>query len=301
MKKSVLFFVLAATLGTSSCSVPWRFERIDTSSSGEATLSSLPAGSFVVDVTKPLEVVLPFALREDVTAASGYALVLAEGAGTPGRIGRAAFEFVPPAPGTYHLWAHVNWRDSCGNSISVRVNNSPQYLVGQDAVYNVWHWVKAGRYDLADAASHRLEVLEREDGVAIDQFLFTPDDQYVPSAPVLKSGEAAGIRRFADDFGRSPGHGMEAWELLSGRWEIAFSLDPNRIPNQYSLVGDCGEESEPAVALVKGPPWVGCRFEFSAMPRPGAVLGAVLDREAATGSEIRVELFAGDRDGTAHI
>ena len=61
-------------------------------------------------------------------------------------------------------------------------------------------------------------------------------------------------RLFADDFSRSPGHGLLAWDP-AGEWQIGFSYDPNRVANQYGLVGRALDQ--PAVAIAKGPPWGG--------------------------------------------
>jgi hypothetical protein len=87
------------------------------------------------------------------------------------------------------------------------------------------------------------------------------------------------VRRFADDFTRSPGHGMGDWKSVSGSWEILFSFDPNRIPLQYALCGK-PDGATPAVTLIKSPPWTGARMVFSVFPQSAGSFGVVLDRSA---------------------
>jgi hypothetical protein len=202
-----------------------------------------------VGVSDATEVVPPFVLRHDPTAAGGRAIALPEGTGTAKLEGRASFPFRIDKPGVYHAWVHARWRDSCGNSVTLRIDDRPGYMTGQDRIYRTWHWVRAGRHQL-DEGDHTATVGEREDGVAIDQVLFTADRDFRPTGTI--GGRGSELRRFHDDFARSPGHGMDAWDLASGKWEIVFSFDPNQIPNQYSLHGR--PEGSQAVALLRDAP-----------------------------------------------
>ncbi|MGQ9661167.1 MAG: hypothetical protein ACUVWX_02380 [Kiritimatiellia bacterium] len=296
------FALLALVWFAASCGVVHKFEQIGIGHGEKDTRAAVPAGSFVVELASPQQITAPFVVGEDPLLASGYALLLPEGAGSARKTGKAVFTLQTPTTGVYYVWAYVLWRDSCGNSFSVQIDDLPAYLVGQDALYNTWHWVKAGRYNLEENRTHKLVVQEREDGIAVGQFLFTPQERFVPSGPFRKDGSTRGIRRFADDFARSPGHGLEAWDLTSGHWEIAFSLDPNRIPNQYALVGQVAESDTPALALIKGPDWEGCRLEFSVFPEPGSCFGAVLERAAGDAeSALQIEFFAGTDQGTIHV
>jgi len=267
------------------------------------TARPLPDDALVVTLADGAELVTPFALREDASAVGGVALALPKGAGTRRHTGRAAVALnVPerpaaPASGAakYHAWARVYWRDSCSNSASLKVGAEPERDFGNDCVYKCWHWVRAGLYALPPGKVP-VAVIEREDGILLDQLLFTRDPAYLPVGPIGRAGEGRGIRRFADDFGRSPGHGLEDWELLGGKWRINFSFDPNRIPNQYTLVGEApatagqaGKPDLPALALVKGAPWYGCTLAFSFSPLQEGRYGAVVD----CGSDLSGALFLG--------
>lgn len=239
--------------------------------------ASLPQESFVINVGDSPGVGKPFTRGPDVTAAGGSCIALPEGAQTPDRRGRVVHSAEVPGKGTYYAWVRARWNDSCGNSVSLKVGDSAPSLVGEDHLYGTWHWVPGGRFEL-DEGHLEVTIIEREDGVAVDQVLFTPRERYRPVGPVGNASDPAAVRRFADDFSRSPGHGMAGWELASGEWDIAFSFDPNRIPHQYSLRGRPGESHQTeARAFIDGPPWRGSRLAFSVLPDPDSRFGVLLD------------------------
>lgn len=99
------------------------------------------------------------------------------------RTGKATYVFEVDTDGEYVLWCRVWWTDECSNSFSVRLDGGPPFTIGQDASFGNWHWVGTapGLKQLRLASgSHALDILEREDGVKLDQILLTPDKAYVP-------------------------------------------------------------------------------------------------------------------------
>ena len=241
---------------------------------GAAAGAGLPEDAVILNLAEAT-VRAPFVLQEDAAAAGAMALVLPKGARSADGQGRALLKMEVKAAGSYYAWAHVRWRDACSNSLILTLDETTEPVVVEDAVYERWHWVKAGQHPLR-AGAHAMAVAEREDGVAMDQLLFTRDAAFVPIGVMGGRAGGAEVRRFADDFSRSPGHGIGDWDLVGGKWQIAFSFDPNRIPHQYALVGE--EKEGEAVALVQGMPWNGCRLSFSYLPRREGAAGALLDR-----------------------
>jgi len=256
----------------------------------DASRRSLPADAVVVHCSAAGRIEVPFVLHDDATSVTGRVLLLPEGAESSAHSGSAQASFTVREAGDYQVWLRARWRDSCGNSLDLTIDGQQPRVV-QDNIFAAWHWVEAGTYRL-EAGKHELSLGEREDGIAVDQILFTRDAEFLPTGAVTTAGVKAGVRRFADDFTRSPGHGMETWNLVSGKWEIAFSFDPNRIPNQYALVGSAADGR--AVAAVKGPSWRGCRLAFSVRPGEGGNFGAVLDRGADGERGLRLTFALGD-------
>jgi hypothetical protein len=118
--------------------------------------------------------------------ASGKAfLEIPQGKGNPPEVkaGDAVYTLDIPAAGRYILWCRVWWSDVCSNSFTMQINDNPPFSFGQDAIYGRWHWVKAPprlKQLTLDAGSHVLTVMNREDGVRIDQILLTADSRFVP-------------------------------------------------------------------------------------------------------------------------
>ena len=135
-------------------------------------------------------------------------------------------------------------------------------------------------------------------GIALDQLLLTRQAHFTPVGRIAGRAQGEGVRRFADDFSRSPGHGLEAWNLRSGKWAIAFSFDPNRIPNQYALTGEAADAE--AVVTAGGPPWRACAVEAALRPTASGVCGLLLE-DTGEGAPLRVTLSLGEGGAACHV
>ena len=117
-------------------------------------------------------------------AAGNRYLEIPEGVGKPPETGGdAELSFDISEAGTYFLWCRVWWMDSCGNSLGISLDGATAFTFGQDATYKTWHWVRAPlklkQLELS-VGRHTLKISNREDGIAVDQFLFTQERRYVP-------------------------------------------------------------------------------------------------------------------------
>jgi hypothetical protein len=279
MRRALILILILAALGAGAWLVveyvPFGPQLVPLTSSGRGQ-AALPANTVVLHVKAGKNTVEPFNVDDDPSAVDGLALRLPEGKASSKRTGQLSLPFVAPAAGRYFAWARVQWRDECGNSLGFQIDALPKRTL-VDGVFGSWHWVPAGEYELT-TDEHTLMLTEREDGIALDQILFTPDAAFRPEGAILSGKMQADVRRFADAFDRSPGHGIGPWNLRSGKWDIEFSFDPNRVPNQYALTGSAKGEG---VALIKTDPWRGCQLAFSMRatqaPKPGGLCGAVVD------------------------
>lgn len=103
--------------------------------------------------------------------------VLEEGPDTPPR---AVLGFEVPHDARFYVWLRARWQDSCGNSIAAVLDDAEPVIAGSDGTYGAWHWVRAGRFQLA-TGGHTLSLALREDGLWIDQVLLTTDAAYWPN------------------------------------------------------------------------------------------------------------------------
>ena len=130
----------------------------------------------------------PPAGLKPMAGASGNAyLEVPLGAGKTPKVkaGTAKITVEVPADGAYTLWLRTCWEGECSNTFQVQIDNQPPFLVGADATYHVWHWVKYPVSKMAPPptitrGTHTLTVIHREDGVRLDQLLLTSSPRYVP-------------------------------------------------------------------------------------------------------------------------
>ncbi|MFA7173190.1 MAG: hypothetical protein WC340_07210 [Kiritimatiellia bacterium] len=126
-------------------------------------------------------------VSNNIGKASGCAISIPEGAGNPPERceGAAEYTLELESKGAYTLWCRVWWADECGNSFTVKINDDPAILFGENATYKVWHWVKypvartSAKINLK-AGKNRLRIENREDGIMVDQILFSEDKRFVP-------------------------------------------------------------------------------------------------------------------------
>lgn len=95
--------------------------------------------------------------------------------------GGCVFECELPQDANAYLWFNVVWDGSCGNTLDVAIDDAPTSItVGNDGTYNAWHWVKPKVTFKLKAGRHKINVLNREDGIKLGQVLMTNDKDYIP-------------------------------------------------------------------------------------------------------------------------
>ena len=154
-----------------------------------------PAANLVLEAEAYLEIEAPFVWVEETSsppagvvivpgASKGTYVALPQGSGNPPKLtkGKLVYDLEIAEEGVYVLWLRAYWDDSCGNSVSVQVADHPAFMV-EDSTYKTWHWVKSpprlNQLRLS-AGKIRLTLLNREDGVRVDQILLTRSARYIP-------------------------------------------------------------------------------------------------------------------------
>ena len=120
--------------------------------------------------------------------ASGNAyLEVPLGAGKTPKVkaGTAKIPLDIPATGSYIIWLRTCWEGECSNTILVQLDDQPPFLVGADATYRAWHWVKFPVSKMTPPpvitqGLHTVTILHRENGVRVDQLLLTTSPRFVP-------------------------------------------------------------------------------------------------------------------------
>ncbi|MEI8241814.1 MAG: hypothetical protein WCI17_00965 [bacterium] len=131
---------------------------------------------------------VPQAGIKPMEGASGRAyLEVPLGAGKTPKVkaGTARILVDVPADGAYTFWLRTLWDGECSNTILVQIDDRPPFLVGADATYHAWHWVKYPVSRMTPPPTltkglHTLTIIHREDGVRLDQLLLTSSPRFVP-------------------------------------------------------------------------------------------------------------------------
>jgi hypothetical protein len=158
------------------------------------TLVPARAGTMLIEAEGAVSLEPPFVRVEAANpppglmpvpdASRGAYLAVPQGAGNPPDVtgGKAVFEINIPQDGLYTLWLRAYWDDSCGNSVSVQINDRPVFMI-EDSTYKTWHWVRSPPRLVQlqlPAGPATLTLHNREDGARIDQILLTTDRRHVP-------------------------------------------------------------------------------------------------------------------------
>jgi|694.fasta_scaffold72671_2 hypothetical protein len=154
---------------------------------GRVTVEAESAETIEAPVVVVREAAVPEGSKYVPGAANAAYLEIPQGKGNPpdNPHGLAVLTVNVPSDGDYTLWCRVWWEDECSNSFSVKINESAPFLFGENATYKTWHWM---RYPVArtakpitlKAGTNTLTVLNREDGVRLDQVILSADRRFVP-------------------------------------------------------------------------------------------------------------------------
>ncbi len=163
--------------------------------------------------------------------------------------GKAHYQMNIAKPGNYVLWARVKWNDGCGNSLFVTIGDeSNKSLIGQDGIYDRWHWVKHPILYSLEKQKLQISFSNSEDGIFLDKILLTNNMDYRPEG-VHQGG-------FQTDF--SVGAGSNWVPSTPDRWSVkedsvtqnpVFVLTPSDIPmNENILSSESTVDSNFAIA-----------------------------------------------------
>ena len=141
----------------------------------------------VLDAADAKEITAPVERGQNSRAANQTILMIPDEKGKPPegedpelKYGGAVFELVVPRPLTCKVWLRVWWEGACGNSVAVQLGADAKQIVVSDNTYESWHWLEVPHiYELAQG-THQLLLLNREDGIRLDQILVTGDLRYAP-------------------------------------------------------------------------------------------------------------------------
>ena len=186
----------------------------------------------VIDLSRPVEIEAPFeVVAVGDNGERGLWLQPGAGRGWKGEAGgSAAYRFYIPQRGTYQIWTLCRWRDACSNAVYATFADGHKAILGNDPVYEAWHWVRGHAVHLA-AGAHKCVLSNHSDDVALLKLFLTnsPDDRPDLAVPVFDE-------LFWDGFDGCDDGNFALWEQVSGEWAVQVG-DPEIDGQKKILVG----------------------------------------------------------------
>lgn len=214
----------------------------------------------------------PMAVADDRLASGFRALEIPFGAGKGfwNEAGGSAEKLVSlPRDDSYFMWFRSRWEGNCENAVFLQIDQSRRFVVGNDAIFNAWHWVKAGPFKLA-AGPRKLRLSNHSHGIRIDKVEITNDPRYEPA------GYGREVSVFFDGFGGCDGQDYGSWTFLAGDWSIVGSSIANPRGTSATLAQTSGAE---AMAVAHQLKWRDCDFETYVMSAGRGKVGLVFAYE----------------------
>ena len=76
-----------------------------------------------------------------------------------------------PGSGSYYLWVRAKWKHVCANSVAVQIDGGSVRNVGNDDVFDRWHWVRHDLPLVLSRGPHELIVAAAESDIQLDRIL----------------------------------------------------------------------------------------------------------------------------------
>ncbi|MCK4887808.1 MAG: hypothetical protein KAS96_10505, partial [Planctomycetes bacterium] len=177
--------------------------------------------SVAVELARPISIVWPMevAIAGD---AGEKALRIGPkvGRGWKGEAGgQAEYKFYIPKDGKYYVWFYSLWFDECSNTAFVRIDNNEKIILGNDPVYNQWHWGRGFDMHL-EQGTHRMMVSNHSDHIAMQKILFINSDSAKPGDSSVVFSDI-----FYEGFDGCDQGNFSQWDEFTGQWMVTNPVD----------------------------------------------------------------------------
>lgn len=223
-------------------------------------------------------------LHGDPSASGAACLVLPLGSGQGWRgtgKGSVTYRVDLLHEGRLFLWMRTLWGDGCTNAFFLSVNDGQRVIVGNDAIFGSWHWVKGPQIQVRKGLNY-LTFSNHSDGTALDKIILTSNPFYSPE------GLGEGITHFYDGFAGCDGNNTGSWTFVEGNWCVVPA-----VLEGASSAGDCLAQWDEKGGLAIGgfPVWHDYDAAVKVMLSGPGAIGLVLYHESPE-SEMRLVLDA---------
>ncbi len=200
-----------------------------------------------IEVDRPHAVVEPFKITEiGANGERGLWIAPRVGRGWKGEAGGSAeYVFYAPRDGQYTMWAYCLWHDECTNAIYARIDEMKTAIVGNDPLFNEWHWVKGFSVDLA-AGRHVLHLSNHSDNLAVLKVFLTNSSSLHPDNSSTVFSDL-----FYDGFDGCDDGNFVEWRADGGQWRV---FHPEHIADG-SMKVLAGSADDGGLFVLRREPW----------------------------------------------
>ena len=185
------------------------------------SISSGDEFNVAVELARPMSIVWPMEIAIAGDAGEKALRIGAKvGRGWKGEAGgQAEYKFYIPEDGKYYVWFYSLWFDECSNTVFVRIDDNEKIILGNDPVYNQWHWGRGFDVDLAQG-THLMVVSNHSDHVAMQKILFINSDSAKPGDSSITFSDI-----FYDGFDGCDQGNFSQWDKFTGEWMVTNPVD----------------------------------------------------------------------------
>jgi len=197
-----------------------------------------PDFAISVDMAKPLAIEWPCEVSiVGDNGEKGLRIAPKIGRGWRGEAGgKASYRFFIPAGGRYCIWAYSMWFDECSNAIFAQIDDKDKAIIGNDPVYNTWHWVRGYDIDLGKG-THNLVLSNHSDHISLQKILFSNSASVSPQQTGLVFSDI-----FYDGFDGCDQGNFTNWKQISGSW-LVQNPDSQTCLVENALIGKSQERA----------------------------------------------------------
>ena len=227
-----------------------------------------PEFAISIDLGKPLAIEWPCEVSiVGDSGEKGLRIAPKVGRGWRGEAGgKASYRFFIPEDGRYHVWAYCLWFDECANAIFAKINDQDKAIVGNDPVYNKWHWVRG--FDITlKKGTHNLVLSNHSDHIALQKVIFSNSTSTDPQQTGLVFSDI-----FYDGFNGCDQGNFTSWQQINGSW-LVQNPDSATCLIENSLIG---KSRDKAFIIYKNNDWQDYSLDISVKALPFELQGCAV-------------------------
>lgn len=168
--------------------------------------------------------------------------------------GEASYHFFIPEDGKYCIWAYCLWYDECANAIFAKIDDLDRAIIGNDPVYNKWHWVRGFDIKL-EKGTHSLVLSNHSDHISLQKILLSTSSSVGPMETDMIFSDI-----FYDGFDGCDMGNFTTWQQISGDWSV-MNPESQTCLIENSLIGKSNDQ---AFIIYKNDQWENYSVNISA-------------------------------------